>query len=194
MPDRSSSIGVAAGLFVIAAGGLLTYSALTGQGITEVFEGAGRKLNPAGGTPADLLNTITPDDPTGGGKFPTLSDDFPTADANLRTYDGKPVAGWIVPHLKYARSHGWKGVVTSGYRSDEEQKTACEHVCGNPAGCPGTCAAPGSSNHRGKVWPLGAVDVSDNVNFGRIVADSPHPGRLINDLPADRVHFSQTGH
>lgn len=112
----------------------------------------------------------------------------------LGTYDGKPVALWIIPHLKYARNHGWNGSVSSGYRSKKEQIAACIHVCGNPNGCPGTCAKPGTSNHERKTWPGGAVDVTDYANFGRIVKGSPHSGRLINDLPDDPVHFSQTGH
>lgn len=108
-------------------------------------------------------------------------------------YDGHQVANWIIPHLRYARDHGWQGQVTSGFRDPEQQRQACIHVCGNPNGCPGRCAPPGTSNHQGKRWPKGAVDVTDYEAFGRIVAHSPHPGRLINNLPEDRVHFSQSG-
>jgi hypothetical protein len=32
------------------------------------------------------------------------------------------VAAWIAPALSYARKHGWKGAVTSGFRTDAEQK------------------------------------------------------------------------
>lgn len=37
--------------------------------------------------------------------------------AGFGTFDGFTVANWIIPELRYARAHGWKGHITSGYRS-----------------------------------------------------------------------------
>lgn len=108
--------------------------------------------------------------------------------------DGYRVINWIAQRVLWARGDVWKGQVLSGYRSDSEQADACRHVCGNPNGCPGTCAKPGTSNHRGRAYPGGAVDVSDPAGFTLAMSRYPGDHKLINDLPKDRGHFSLTGH
>lgn len=118
----------------------------------------------------------------------------PEDDGDLVKIDGYWVAHWISLRVLWARKNGWHGVVTSGYRSDADQREACRHVCGNPNGCPGRCAKPGTSNHRYKTYPGGAVDVTDYETFGRVVARYPDGPTLKNDLPQDRVHFSLSGH
>lgn len=110
------------------------------------------------------------------------------------TIDGYMVAGWLGEIVAWAKLNGWNGQVTSGIRSDAQQRQACIHVCGNPNGCPGKCAKPGQSNHRGHVYPLGAVDVSDPIGFARVLQDYPGGPPIKNDLPADPVHFSRSGH
>ena len=110
--------------------------------------------------------------------------------SGVGTIDGKEVAKWIIPYVKKARSMGWNGTVLSGYRSPEYSEQLCMNMCGAPS-CPGTCAGK-SSNHSGKVYPAGAIDVSDEATFGSIMAKIHAP--LKNDLPSDRVHFSYTGH
>ncbi len=65
----------------------------------------------------------------------------------------KPIAGWIVPVLAWASEHGWKGTVTSGYRSFYEQAQL------NAAGA--FSAPAGYSNHETTAYPGGAVDVTD---------------------------------
>lgn len=108
------------------------------------------------------------------------------APAGLGTFDGVPVAKWIIPALKYGRSSGkWHGRVTSGWRDP--------NVVVTPS--PGLPVAPqGKSNHRGKAWPLGAVDVTDPD--GLEAAMRTYPGVLkIKRDPSigDPVHFSWTG-
>ena len=113
--------------------------------------------------------------------------------AGVVTFDGKAVAAWIEPHLAYARAHGWKGTIYSGYRTPEHSEEICREKCGAPS-CPGRCAGR-TSNHSGRVSPSGAVDVSDYVTFAGLMRSSPHKPRIFNDLPTtDPNHFSATGH
>jgi hypothetical protein len=67
-------------------------------------------------------------------------------------FEGKQVADWIAPILRYARKQGWKGSVNSGYRSKAEQ-TRIYNSGVRPA------AKPGTSNHEFAGFPGGAVDV-----------------------------------
>lgn len=110
--------------------------------------------------------------------------------AGVGVFDGKPVAKWIIPWLERSRKAGWKGVVTSGYRTPAYSTSLCIDRCGAPT-CPGTCGGA-SSNHSGKKYPAGAVDVTDEVTFASVQRRIGSP--LRNDLPADRVHFSVSGH
>jgi hypothetical protein len=50
------------------------------------------------------------------------------------------------------------------------------------------------SNHSGDTSPRGAVDVSDHVRFGELMARCPLEPKLKNDVPYDQNHFSVTGH
>ena len=82
--------------------------------------------------------------------------------------------------------------MNSGYRSAAYQCEVCRNVCGNCGGCPGTCAAPGTSNHGRSDYPGGAVDVSDYYTFAAVQRRIGSP--LHNSLGArDPVHFSFTG-
>lgn len=111
------------------------------------------------------------------------------------TIDGIRVAGWIGAIVLWARKNGWSGRVTSGIRSDADQRRACQGVCGNPNGCPGRCAEPGTSNHKGTLFPAGAVDVSDPAGFARVLSKYPGGAPIKNELGAqDPVHFSRSGH
>ena len=110
--------------------------------------------------------------PTGGGFSPS----------QLGTYDGLQVAKWIIPELAWARSKGWGGSVTSGWRSPTQV------VSGVFATAP-----QGQSEHRLDVYPGGAVDVSDYQQFAQIIAGYPGAQKLIQ-LGIDPLHFSGTGH
>jgi hypothetical protein len=109
----------------------------------------------------------------------------------VASFDGKPVAAWLVPYLTWARDNGWHGVLVSGYRTPEYSQHLCYGICGAPR-CPGLCAGT-SSNHTKYHKPEGAVDVSDYVTFASVIARCPYSPRIFNNLPRDRVHFSSTG-
>lgn len=199
---NDSTIGVGVSLVVITTGAMLVYTALHGKGVAAVLGGdTGAALNPAGGigtpnatSPSGGDPSTAPDatTPSGAGGASGLGAP-PLGGLGTTVIDGHPVANWIAEKVLCARAHGWTGTVTDGVRSDAEQKQACIHVCGNPNGCPGTCAEPGTSNHRGFIFPLGAVDVTDPVGFAAALRGCNGP-RLVNALPADPVHFSYTGH
>lgn len=113
------------------------------------------------------------------------------ARSGVGTFDGKQVAAWIIPWLERSRKAGWRGTVNSGYRSPEYSEQLCRAMCGAPS-CPGRCAGR-ASNHAGKDYPEGAVDVSDYENFERIQPRIGSP--LCNRLDyRDPVHFSVSGH
>lgn len=99
------------------------------------------------------------------------------------TFDGKTVAAWIKPALVYARAHGWKGTVNSGFRSFAEQ-TRIYNSGVRPA------AKPGTSNHEGSDFPRGAVDVSEAAQLSAILANSPYASKLQWAGAKDPVHFS----
>lgn len=101
----------------------------------------------------------------------------------LAQFGDKKVAAWIDPILKYAQAHGWKGSVTSGYRSKAEQERIYNSGV-RPA------AVPGTSNHEGDAFPRGAVDVSDAEQLAQILKHSPYAGTLVWAGSKDPVHFS----
>jgi hypothetical protein len=109
-------------------------------------------------------------------------------------FDGKPVPAWMVPWLEKIRARGrWKGGVVSGVRTVAHSISLCRIICGMVS-CPGRCAGA-SSNHNATppvVMCEGAIDVSDYLTFAQEARAVGAPFK--NDLPADRVHFSCTGH
>jgi hypothetical protein len=106
-----------------------------------------------------------------GGGSGSASFSTPPAQSGVASFEGKKVAAWIKPALVYARNHGWKGQVNSGYRSFADQ-TRIYNSGVRPA------AKPGTSNHEGTDFPRGAVDVSDAQTLARILARSPYGKRL----------------
>lgn len=106
-------------------------------------------------------------------------------------FDGKPCAYWMIKYLKWARAHGWRGQLVSGWRSPEHSEKLCYDMCGKPT-CPGRCAGR-YSRHSQKRQPNGAIDVSDYIKFAEVIAHCPYNPRIFNALPRDRVHFSSTG-
>lgn len=105
----------------------------------------------------------------------------------IATFEGRPVAAWMVPALRYARSQGWKGSVTSGVRTRAKQA----ELYANRASNPNPVAKPGQSNH--EVENGGAVDVSDYGTLAQIMRR--YKGRKLIQGTAinDPVHFSATG-
>lgn len=108
----------------------------------------------------------------------------------VATFDGIPVAAWMVKWLRKSRDNGWQGVLHSGFRTPQLSEALCLDMCGQPS-CPGTCAGK-TSNHVGLIHPAGAVDVGDEDKFAEIQPKIGSP--LRNDLPHDPVHFSVSGH
>lgn len=179
----------------ITLGALMVYSALTGKSFTEIFSGdVGGTLNPAGGRGGG--GGSVPSGPSASDPLTTPdSGGLPGVEVGTTIIDGKPVYDDIAVVVLWARKHGWSGRVTSGIRSDSEQRQACINVCGNPNGCPGRCAAPGTSNHRPRSQGgEGAIDVTREAEFARVISMYPGGPPIKNDLPQDRVHFSRSGH
>jgi len=112
--------------------------------------------------------------------------------AGVTTFDGRPIAAWLKPYLDWARVHGWKGTLNSGWRDPEYSEQLCRNICGAPT-CPGRCAGK-TSNHAGSIKPAGALDVTDYARFGELMRRCPIQPRIFNALGAqDPVHFSVTG-
>ena len=110
---------------------------------------------------------------------------------DIVTFDGVPCVEWIAHDLLQARKCGvWNGQLVSGYRTPEHSVEICMDMCGAPT-CPGRCAGT-SSNHTMKGQGQGAADVTDFVNCERALMEVG--SSLHNDLPADLVHMSATGH
>lgn len=106
-------------------------------------------------------------------------------------FDGKPVAKWIIPYLEWARRNGWQGRLVSGWRDPRYSEHLCYMMCGHPT-CSGRCAGRGSA-HSQSTYLAGAVDVSDYIRFGQLMARCPLTPHLVNHLPIDRVHYSVSG-
>jgi hypothetical protein len=99
----------------------------------------------------------------------------------------KPIAAWIVPILRWASEHGWKGTVTSGYRTFYEQAQL------NAAG--DFSAPAGLSNHETTRYPGGAVDVTNSSQMIEVLRSYPGPVKLVGGVlgAIDPEHFSATG-
>jgi len=196
---------------LLVVGSVFIIAGFTGRTITQVINGEAPTPEPddggySGGTSSSDSSgygDTNPNDNYGGvGRGSDTTDSIsgkgglPRAITRTRPVmiDGKLVAGWLAEIVAFAKMNGWNGTVTSGIRDDAAQRRACIGVCGNPNGCPGTCAPPGQSNHRGKVFPLGAVDVSDPAGFWRAIQKYPGGPPVKNALgAADPVHFSRSG-
>ena len=120
----------------------------------------------------------------GQSRIPAAEAETPLTPWNPRL---KPIAAWIVPVLQWAAEHGWRGTVTSGYRSFYEQAQL------NAAGA--FSAPAGYSNHETTAYPGGAVDVTAPGQLITVLRGYPGPRRLIGGVlgPVDPEHFSATG-
>jgi hypothetical protein len=110
----------------------------------------------------------------------------------LATFDGQRVAAWIAPALRDARAAGVKFSLSSGWRSDAEQKRIYDSGV-RPAAKPRAYGG-GGSNHEFKAFPGGAVDVN-NADGGaeRLaawLARSKYRNLLVYAGAKDPVHFS----
>jgi hypothetical protein len=140
------------------------------------------------GDVAPTSSTQTQNIPGSGGARTTAGHEHTGGNASVSQsgvadFEGKKVAAWIRPALVYARQHGWKGTINSGYRSFADQ-TRIWNSGVRPA------ARPGTSNHEGAEFPRGAVDVSDAQTLSNILLRSPWARKLIYAGTKDPVHFS----
>jgi hypothetical protein len=103
------------------------------------------------------------------------------------SFDGKPVAAWMVPALKYARAHGWSGTVVSGVRTRAQQQALWNARASNPF----PVARPGSSNH--EIENGGAIDASDPNGLAEALRGFRGPTLVQGLAIRDPVHFSRTG-
>lgn len=182
------------GIIVLAA--LIIDAGITGRGIGEVIRGEiGRGFAFANIQFPGTQFISTPASVTGGtdGTGSGSGIGAIQGGGGIGTFDGKKVAGVLIPLLTFARHSGvWHGTVTSGYRTPAYSRSLCEARCGAPS-CPGTCAGE-SSNHSGLTAERCAVDVSDPEGFKRALAlPNCPPPHIFNNLPNDLVHFSPTG-
>lgn len=114
-------------------------------------------------------------------------------DGKLDHFEGVTCGDGWAQKCEFARRHGWTGHINSGYRDPAYSESLCYRICGAPS-CSGTCAGRSSNHSRPSVASGAAIDVSDYVRFGQIMARSDCPGpRVFNALPRDPVHFSITG-
>lgn len=183
----------------LLAGGVGLVAAIKGGSIREVLAGNNSPIRPlttaipssfGGGSSsaagASMQTAAFVQSGPGGGVAPSqIPSSHKAAELlqGLGSFDGHQVALWIIPFLRYARSHGWKGSVTSGYRSYAEQARIYNSGV-RPA------AVPGSSNHEGQAFPRGAIDVTEAAQLSAILERLPGGSLLKWAGSADPVHFS----
>lgn len=109
----------------------------------------------------------------------------------LVTWEGVRLQPLAMTAFKAAQQQAGKPIpVVQSYRSCAKQRMACKGICGDPNGCPGTCAPPGKSWHQ-----LGAaVDVTQaGIDDPAIVAALKGNGWCEPLLSTDPGHFSFGG-
>ena len=109
----------------------------------------------------------------------------------LVTWEGVRLQPLAMSAFKAAQKQAGKPIpVVQSYRSCAKQRMACKGICGDPNGCPGTCAPPGKSWHQ-----LGAaVDVTQGgIDDPAIVAAMKANGWCEPLLSTDPGHFSFGG-
>jgi hypothetical protein len=162
------------------------------------IETSGRSSEPASGGLDSLLASVSKAD----GSLPAVSTQAqgsakgqPGKSAKpakgskrVVTFDGKAVRSDFAKQLAWARKHGWKGTVTSGFRTKSQQMAAAKGFGLQHYGPKG----PLGSNH--VYGHPGAVDVSDPDSLEAILKRYPGKRTLFRGMKDDPVHFSPTGH
>lgn len=120
-----------------------------------------------------------------------IPDDACAVRPPLRTVDGvrlQPVA--MEAFLRAQTDAGEPIPVVQSYRSCGQQRMACKNICGDPLGCPGLCAPPGTSWHQ-----LGAaVDITQQgLDTPGIVSALEANGWCQSVPDSDPGHFSFDG-
>lgn len=98
----------------------------------------------------------------------------------------------VMRALAWARSHGWRGTVTSGFRDPAHQLAAAAAFAaqlGKPISAVYPNGPLASSHVKGQ-----AVDVTDPAGFAAALAGAPADSKLYNRIPWDPVHYSVSGY
>jgi hypothetical protein len=109
----------------------------------------------------------------------------------MQTYQGVTLQPEAMKAFKRAESLAGRPIeVVQSYRSCARQALACQRICSNANGCPGTCASPGSSYHQ-----LGAaIDIPAALLRDAGVIDALEKAGWCEPLPeTDPGHFSFGG-
>lgn len=126
----------------------------------------------------------------GGGSDASTTSTTEVGNAGTSPFGGHQVANWMLPSLRFSKKHGWSGAVSSGFRTNAEQKVLyARYLAGG-----NLAAKPGQSNHEGSRFPRGAIDTPDWQGLRRglsIYRGSPKPKWF---GAGDTVHFSGNGH
>jgi lysophospholipase L1-like esterase len=108
------------------------------------------------------------------------------APSGTAVFDGVTMAAWIKPILVWARAHGWRGTVTSGYRSHAYNVSQGRNY---------------NSNHESTAYPGGAIDVggygaqAEGKALNDVLKNYPGSPKLVwGAVIEDYGHFSATGH
>lgn len=174
---------------VVGTGVLLLMSGLKGASIADIITGrADKKFDPKGGSGETIGDVPNYGDTKSGSSLHVTTEDKDKINENalkgVGSFDGVPVARWIIPYLQYARKNGWKGTVQSGYRTYAKQYDIYYVQKIRPA------AKPGTSNHEGSEFPRGAVDVTEWAQLNEILKRKPGGSKLKWAGMVDKVHFS----
>jgi hypothetical protein len=109
----------------------------------------------------------------------------------LRTVDGVTLQPVAMRAFRRAENRTDTDIIVNAtYRSCADQAAACRNICGNPQGCPGRCARPGTSWHQ-----LGAaVDLTEGSLVNARIVDALRDTGWCQPLPSsDPGHFSFGG-
>lgn len=83
-------------------------------------------------------------------KYSKRSRHFITLNINGDSVNAQPRVAYEFRDLAFAMEDKYRVVLgaASSHRTCSYQCTVCKSICGNCGGCPGRCAAPGSSGHQ----------------------------------------------
>lgn len=179
------------GFLLLTSGAALIYTGFKNMSVADLA------LNrPGPGQPPPIVDpaSYSPGAASTGGGNTSTSTGSASIDkrvSGVGNWRGTPVAKWMLPVFTQAVKAGWDGCLVSGYRSPAESAAICQQKCGAPTCTSPPCAGAGS-NHSGKRFPNGAVDVCNPADFQAAMNKIGNP--LRNSLGAsDPNHFSVSG-
>jgi len=111
--------------------------------------------------------------------------------SELETFSGVTLQSKAMQAFKSAERIAGRTIgVVQSYRSCTAQALACRRICGDPGGCAGTCAEPGTSSHqRGE-----AIDVTtSSLHAPGVIAALQKAGWCQSVPASDPGHFSYHG-